>query len=170
LRAAAERIAQLMWQVDSLARDTVQLRRRIDSLQVARRADNADLAKWRSRWWEVRQQLAEATPPAAPSDTGALVSPDTARPPVPLPVLLAVADSTIGACTQALQTCDAQVAAERARGDNAETRAQLLTSVVDSLQHPPKKPLWYRATKKVGESYAIWRAVRVVWDLTRRRR
>ena len=162
LRAAAERVAYLLDRVHTLEQDTIAKRRRIDSLTVARREDNASLAKWRARWWALTQQVASAT-----RDTNLAAPTDTLP---PLPVIIEVADSTIGACTKALQTCDAQVAAERARGDNAELRAQLLRAAVDSLRHPPQKPLWYRATKRAGESWAIWRGIRAIIDLTRRHR
>lgn len=79
------------------------LRRRGDSVAVVYQVDTLRLTRWMTRWDSV-------TLPGV-VDT------------VPVEVLVAVADSTIRACTVALSTCELRVATERERGDSLAVAA-----------------------------------------------
>lgn len=79
------------------------LRRRGDSLAAAYTVDTLRLTRWVTRWDSV-------TMPGV-VDT------------VPVEVIVAVADSTIRACTLALGTCEERVKTERERGDSLAAAA-----------------------------------------------
>lgn len=74
------------------------LRRVADSLEGAYRVDTLTLTRWRTRWDSI----------VGPGRTDTLT----------IERVIAVADTTIRACTAALSTCEQRVAVERERGDS----------------------------------------------------
>jgi hypothetical protein len=79
------------------------LRRRGDSLEAAYHADTVTFNHWHTKWDTLRLP--------GKADT------------IPVPVLVAIADSTIQACTLALRTCEERVKTERERGDSLAVAA-----------------------------------------------
>ena len=72
-----------------------------DSLRKSYTSDTVYLNKWKIKWDTLRL--------AGKTDT------------VPKEVIIAIADSTIQACTMALNTCEMRVAVERERADSIES-------------------------------------------------
>lgn len=92
---------------DSLTAVAQQRGRAVDSLEVVAESlagvyqiDTLRLTRWRVRWDSIRVPGATDT--------------------IPVEVVVRVADSTILACTAALQTCEERVAVATARGDSAK--------------------------------------------------
>lgn len=122
------RIAALTRSADSLARVA-------DSLSRQQGRDTVRLTRWLTRWDTVAAEARAAVDTARPSEAARL---DT---------VLAVADSTIGACRAALRTCDARVAVESRRADTWR-------SAYDSVTHlpaPRRAPWWKRWGARVSE-------------------
>lgn len=87
------------------------LRRRGDSLAVRYAGDTATLHRQLTSWEALLARLQRQR------DTTWLPG-EVDTVPVPVEVIVAVADSTIRACTLALGTCEARVKTERERGDS----------------------------------------------------
>lgn len=147
--ARAARISALEARADSLDRRRVVLERRGDSLAAVYRADTARLRASLAKWRELARVAAV---PDTARDTVVVIS--------EVPVLVASAQEAIDACTTALTTCEARVAVERARGDTALAERDTYKAIVDTLSHPPRAPLWWRATKKIAEWLTVARLAR----------
>lgn len=143
--ASLTRIAALTARADSLEAVS-------ESLRTAYRADTVRLTYWKTRWDTVRVPDSTATA-AVPWDTAQIrehLRRDS--------TVVAVADTTIRACTTALGTCVLRVTAE-------STQASLWHHAYDSLAHLPAKPpppWWKRWGKRTAEWLAFWRLGRAM--------
>lgn len=110
---------------DSLTVVAEQTHRAVDSLKRVEAAlrerytvDTVVLTRWRTRWDSLKV-----------TDS------------VPVEVLVYVADSTIRACTLALGTCEARVAAATERGDSAESEAATWQATAAQWKRVARGPL-----------------------------
>ncbi len=118
--------------------ERVAARMRADSLEKVYRVDTLRLTRLKTVWDTTYQRL-----------TDTLKLTDTVKVPVKVLVL---ADSSIKACTMALQTCDQRVGAERQRREAAEKEIGLLKA-----SYPSKAKPWLYGALGVGVGYLAGR-------------
>jgi len=156
--ARLARIAALQARADSLATERAALVQRLEQLSSDYKGDPVRLHVLTIRWRRYADSVRAAQSVAAVPETvtvhDSTTTPVTPHGPDPS-TLLGLADSTIRACTVTLGTCEQRVVAESTRADNAEQRVTIYKAMVDTLSHPLRKPLWYRATVKVAE-VLVW--------------